>query len=60
MGNKNHKLLRINTEITVSDYETYNKGSTVNMVFKDNKPCFPFQDLNLKDEYILVTYSGSK
>ena len=60
MGNKTHKLLRVDTEITVLDYENHNNGSTVNMVFKDNEPGFQFPDLNLKDKYILVTYSGSR
>ena len=56
MGNVDHKLLKIDTETTVTEYETFNNGTTVNIVFNNDKPGFPFPDMNLKDKFVLVTY----
>ena len=54
---KNHigrELIGIRDDISVSQYEEINPGSTVNMMLKDNEIKFPHPDLNLKDKSIIV------
>jgi UDP-N-acetylglucosamine 2-epimerase (non-hydrolysing) len=54
---KNHigrELIGIRDDISVSQYEEINPGSTVNMVLNDNEIKFPHPDLNLKDKSIIV------
>ena len=48
------EVLEIHDNITVSEYEEINQGSTVNMVFMDNEIKFPYPNLNLKDKNILI------
>jgi len=54
---KNHigrELIGIRDDISVSQYEEMNPGSTVNMVFQNNDIKFPHPDLNLKYKSIIV------
>jgi UDP-N-acetylglucosamine 2-epimerase (non-hydrolysing) len=48
------EVLRIQENITVSGYEEIHTGSTVNMIFMDNKIKFPYPDVNLKDKNVLI------
>jgi UDP-N-acetylglucosamine 2-epimerase (non-hydrolysing) len=48
------EVLRIQENITVSGYEEIHPGSTVNMIFMDNKIKFPYPDVNLKDKNVLI------
>ena len=48
------ELIRIQDNITVSEYEASNPGTTVNMVFMENEIKFPHTDLNLKDKNVLI------
>ncbi len=48
------ELLKIDNDISVSQYEELNPGSTICMVFADNKPRFPHSELNLKNKIIIL------
>jgi len=49
------KLLKINNNVTVSEYEDKNPSSTINIVFNNNQPIFPHPDLNLKNKNVMIT-----
>ncbi|NYB52234.1 MAG: UDP-N-acetylglucosamine 2-epimerase (non-hydrolyzing) [Methanobacteriaceae archaeon] len=53
-GEHTKKLLSINEQVTVAEFETKNPKSTVNLVFEDDKPRYPYPDLSLEDKTILV------
>ena len=48
------EVLRIQENITVTEYEEKYPGSTVNMIFMDNEIKFPHPDVNLKDRNVLI------
>ncbi len=47
-------LLKVVEELTVTEFETINKASKIQMVFQNGKIRFPFPEMNLKDKKILV------
>ena len=55
IGQIDRKLLKINNNISVSEYEDRNLNSTVNIVFNNNQPIFPYPDLNIKNKNVLIT-----
>ncbi len=48
------ELLKIDNDISISQYEENNPGSKICMVFTDNNPKFPHSELNLKNKVIIV------
>jgi UDP-N-acetylglucosamine 2-epimerase (non-hydrolysing) len=48
------KILRVEEDITVSEYEEIFHDVTVNMVFIADEIKFPYPDLNLKDKNIII------
>jgi UDP-N-acetylglucosamine 2-epimerase (non-hydrolysing) len=48
------ELLKIDNNISVSQYEELNPGTKISMVFADNNPKFPHSELNLKNKIIIV------
>ncbi|KAF5079817.1 non-hydrolyzing UDP-N-acetylglucosamine 2-epimerase [Methanobacterium aggregans] len=54
MSHAGRELLQIREEITVSEFENGNSGSTINIVFNGNEAQFPHPDLDLKDKMVLV------
>ncbi len=59
MSHEGRKLLEIHDNITVSEFEDKNNGSTVNIVFDGNvdgkkEAQFPYLDLNLEGKTVLV------
>jgi UDP-N-acetylglucosamine 2-epimerase (non-hydrolysing) len=48
------EVLKIQENITVSEYEEKYSGSTVNMIFIDNEIKFPHPNLNLKGRNVLI------
>jgi UDP-N-acetylglucosamine 2-epimerase (non-hydrolysing) len=59
MSHKGRELLEIQDNITVSEFEDNNMGSTVNIVFDRNgdgkkEAQFPYPDINLKGKTVLV------
>ena len=55
MGGLTRSLINVDEKLTVSEFETNNKGSKVNMVFQNEKIYFPFPELDLNDKKILLT-----
>ncbi len=54
-GEKSRKLLSINEKITVAEFENKNPKSTVNIVFEDSNPSYPFPDLSLQGKSIIIS-----
>jgi UDP-N-acetylglucosamine 2-epimerase (non-hydrolysing) len=54
MSHAGRELLQIKEEMTVSEFEDKNKGSTINIVFNGTEAQFPVPDLDLKDKQVLV------
>ena len=54
MSHAGRELLQINEEMSVSEFEDKNKGSTINIVFNGTEAQFPVPDLDLKDKQVLV------
>ena len=54
MSHAGRELLQINEEMTVSEFEDKNSGSTINIVFNGGEAQFPVPDLDLKDKQVLV------
>lgn len=54
MKHVGRELLQINEEMTVSEFEDKNQGSTINIVFNGSEAQFPVPDLDLKDKQVLV------
>lgn len=50
---RRRKIVEINDNITVNDFEMRNEGMEVRMVFKDGEILFPYSNLNLKNKMIL-------
>jgi UDP-N-acetylglucosamine 2-epimerase (non-hydrolysing) len=48
------EVLKIQENITVSEYEKKYPGSTVNMIFMNNEIKFPYSDVNLRDMNVLI------
>ena len=53
MKTRNRKLIEINNNITVSDFESENEFKEIKMVFENGEIYFPYRDLNLKNKMIL-------
>ena len=59
MSHEGRELLEIQDNITVSEFEDNNRGSTVNIVFDGNvdgkkEAQFPYPDLNLEGKTVLI------
>jgi UDP-N-acetylglucosamine 2-epimerase (non-hydrolysing) len=54
MSHAGRELLQISEDITVSEFEDKNSGSTINIVFNGGEAQFPVPDLDLKDKQVLV------
>ncbi len=55
IGQIDRKCLKINNNITVSEYEEKNPNSTINIVFNNNQLLFPHPNLNLKNKNVMIT-----
>ena len=49
------EVIKIKDNITISEYEKIHAGSTIFMIFTDNKIEFPYPDVNIKDKTVLLT-----
>jgi len=54
MSHAGRELLQISENMTVSEFEDKNSGSTINIVFNGGEAQFPVPDLDLKDKQVLV------
>ena len=54
MSHAGRELLQISEDMTVSEFEDKNSGSTINIVFNGGEAQFPVPDLDLKDKQVLV------
>lgn len=54
MKNKKRRLIKINEDIKLKDFEKINDNLRVNIVFEEDNPLYPHKELNLKDKMILV------
>ena len=58
MSHAGRELVEVNEDVTVSEFEDKNRGSTVTIVFDGDSsiktPQFPFQDMNLRGKTVIV------
>lgn len=54
MSHAGRELLQMSENMTVSEFEDKNSGSTINIVFNGGEAQFPVPDLDLKDKQVLV------
>lgn len=52
MDSFKREMLQLKTDITVAEFEKQN-DALIRMVYHHNEPCFPHDDLNLKEKFIL-------
>jgi UDP-N-acetylglucosamine 2-epimerase (non-hydrolysing) len=50
------KLLRVDEDITVAEFENKNPRYMINLVFDDNTPNYPHPNISLKGKTIIVSY----
>ncbi len=54
MKNRTRKLIKINDDIKLGEFERINSNIKVNIVFDNGNPLYPDNELNLKDKLILI------
>ncbi|BDZ71053.1 non-hydrolyzing UDP-N-acetylglucosamine 2-epimerase [Methanobacterium petrolearium] len=50
------KLLRVDADITVAEFENKNPKFMINLVFDDDTPTYPHPNISLKGKTIIVSY----
>lgn len=56
MKKRTRKLIGVNEDIKLRDFEKINDNLRVNIVFEDGNPLYPHDELNLKNKLLLVDY----
>jgi len=54
MKKRTRKLIKVNEDIKLRDFEKINDNLRVNIVFEDGNPLYPHDELNLKNKLLLV------
>ena len=54
MKKRTRKLIKVNENIKLRDFEKINDNLRVNIVFEEGNPLYPHDELNLKNKLLLV------
>lgn len=54
MKKRTRKLIKVNEDIKLRDFEKINDNLRVNIVFEDGNPLYPHDELNLKNKLLLA------